>query len=154
MTNKISKTFRFDKIAFYGGKRINVPEVEVELEYTDKGAVLSICGIIWNSKHTRAVECNHRLDTMMKFPSLANNALFKKLYHFWSNWHRNDLRTGTVKQDAALREHGYSVSYSDACKHLESIGLFEDDGYRYGSGWLFHEIPEDILKEIETLLSE
>ena len=29
--------FSFDKIAFYGGKRINIPEVEVSLEYTEKG---------------------------------------------------------------------------------------------------------------------
>lgn len=152
MKNKISKTFTFDKIAFYGGKRINTPEVKVELEYKDKGAVLSIFGTIWNSKHTRAVVCDQRLDTMMRFPSLANNALFKKLYKLWSDYHLNDLRTGTIKQEAALKD-GNIVKYTDACEYLKSIGLFEDNGYEYGSGWLYREIPEDTLKEIETLLS-
>ena len=36
MPNSISKTFKFEKIAFYGGRRINSPEVTVELCYTDK----------------------------------------------------------------------------------------------------------------------
>lgn len=153
MKNKIRKTFSFDKIAFYGGKRINLPEVEVELEYTDKGPALSICGSIWNSKHTDCVCCGQCLDTMMKFSSLANNALFKKLHNLWSNWHLNDLHAGTVKQEAALKEHGYSSNYTDDCKYLESIGLLDDNGYRYGSAWLYREIPEDTLKEIETLLS-
>lgn len=153
MKNKIRKTFSFDKIAFYGGKRINLPEVEVELEYTDKGPALSICGSIWNSKHTDCVCCGQCLDTMMKFSSLANNTLFKKLHNLWSNWHLNDLHAGTVKQEAALKEHGYSGSYTDDCKYLESIGLLDDNGYRYGTSWLYREIPEDTLKEIEVLLS-
>lgn len=151
MTNALKKTFTFDKIAFYGGKRINLPEVEVELEYKDKGPVLSIRGSIWNSKHTDCVCCGQCLDTMMKFSSLANNALFKKLHRLWTDWHLNDLRAGTVKQEAALKEHGYTGSYTDDCKYLESIGLLEDNGYEYGSSWLYREIPDDVLKEIEAL---
>ena len=151
MTNALKKTFTFDKIAFYGGKRINLPEVEVELEYKDKGPVLSICGSIWNSKHTDCVCGGQCLDTMMKFSSLAHNALFKKLHRLWTDWHLNDLHSGTVKQEAALKEHGYTGSYTDDCKYLESIGLLEDNGYKYGSSWLYREIPNDVLKEIESL---
>ena len=155
MTNALKKTFTFDKIAFYGGKRINLPEVEVELEYKDKGPVLSICGSIWNSKHTDCVCCGQCLDTMMKFSSLANNALFKKLHRLWTDWHLNDLRAGTVKQEDALkdaRKAGHKIcGYEDACKYLESIGLLEDNGYKYGSSWLYREIPNDVLQEIEAL---
>lgn len=157
MKNKIRKTFSFNKIAYFGGKRVNLPEVEVELEYTEKGPALSISGTIWNSKHTDCVCCGQCLDTMMKFSSLANNELFKKLHHLWKNWHLNDVCAGTVKQEDALkdaRKAGNKICcYEDACKYLESIGLLNDDGYRYGSAWLYHEIPEDTLKEIETLLS-
>lgn len=155
MTNALKKTFTFDKIAFYGGKRINLPEVEVELEYKDKGPVLSICGSIWNSKHTDCVCCGQCLDTMMKFSSLAHNALFKKLHRLWTDWHLNDLRAGTVKQEDALkdaRKAGHKIcGYEDACKYLESIGLLEDNGYEYGSSWLYREIPDDVLQEIEAL---
>lgn len=157
MKNKIRKTFSFNKIAYFGEKRVNLPEVEVELEYTEKGPVLSICGSIWNSKQTDYVCCGQCLDTMMKFSSLANNTLFKKLHNLWKNWHLNDVCAGTVKQEDALKDaikagHKF-CSYEDECKYLDSIGLLEDNGYKYGSSWLYHEIPEDTLKEIETLLS-
>lgn len=151
MTNALKKTFTFDKIAFYGGKRINLPEVEVTLEYKDKGPVLSICGSIWNSKHTDCVCCGQCLDTMMRFSSLANNALFKKLHKLWTDYHLNDMCAGTIKQEAALKEHGYSGSYTDDCNYLESIGLLVDDGYKYGSAWLYREIPDNVLQEIEDL---
>ena len=157
MKNKIRKTFSFNKISYFGGKRVNLPEVEVELEYTEKGPVLSICGSIWNSKQTDYVCCGQCLDTMMKFSSLANNELFKKLHHLWKNYHLNDVCAGTVKQEDALKDAIKSGNrlfyYEEACKYLDSIGLLEDNGYKYGSSLLYHEIPEDTLKEIETLLS-
>ena len=157
MKNKISKTFSFDKIAFYGGKRINIPEVEVNLEYKEKGPELSICGTIWNSRHTECVCAGQCLDTMMKFSSLANNTTFKKLHSLWKNWHLNGLHAGTEKQESALNmwhatKEKYH-SYESDCKYLESIGLLVDNGYKYGTSWLYREIPEDTLKEIETLLS-
>lgn len=152
MTNAIKKTFTFDKIAFYGGKRINLPEVEVELEYKDKGPVLSICGSIWNSKHTDCVCCGQCLDTMMKFSSLANNALFKKLHRLWTDWHLNDLKCGGPLQEAALKDCQSSL-YGERCSYLESKGLLYEDGIKYGAQWWYKEIPEDDLKEIIDLLS-
>ena len=67
------------------------------------------------------------------------------------------MHAGTVKQEQALndaRKVGVRLSsYDDSCKYLESIGLLEDDGYKYGSAWLYREIPEDDLKEIVSLLA-
>ena len=64
---------------------------------------------------------------------------------------------GTVKQEQALndaRKDGVRLSsYDDSCKYLESIGLLDDNGYKYGSAWLYMAIPEDDLKEIVSLLA-
>lgn len=153
-----ARTFTFDKIDFNGtGRRINLPTVELELKYDNKGRpCVSICGEVWNSKHTDIIMGGQCLDEMAKFNSLANNSLFCKLHRLWQKWHLNDLHSGTIKQEQALedaRKAGNRLCcYEDSCKYLESIGLLVDDSYKYGSSWLYREIPEDDLKEIKDLL--
>ena len=154
----MKKTFTFPKVAYTSSRKSNLPEVEVELRYKDSDLskpVLSICGSLWNSNHTDIVMGGQCLDRLAKFNSLRSNPLFKKLHRLWKNWHLNDLHAGTVKQESALKESGKQFeSYEDRCKYLESINLLNDDGYVYGSSWLYREIPEDDLKEIISLLAE
>lgn len=160
MSNSISKTFKFEKIAFYGGRRINSPEITVELCYTDKGPELSICGDVWNSKHTDIVMGGQCLDELMQFDSLSCNTLFRKLHRLWKLYHLNGLHSGTEAQEKALLEWKSSGGnfdgcngYDTDCKYLESIGLLDDNGYHYGSSWLYRAIPDDDLKLIEELLN-
>ena len=54
---------------------------------------------------------------------------------------------GTKAQTEALA-NCKSNDYKDQCAHLKSVGLFEDRGYRYGSGWLSRPFPEDELEGI------
>lgn len=61
---------------------------------------------------------------------------------------------GTVKQENALNNADKKFnSYDEKCDYLKSIGLYEDDGYRYGSSWLYREIDADDLKSIYNLLN-
>jgi len=155
------KEFTFDKVAYKSSRRVNLPTVEMELRYKNddmKKPVLSIRGNIWNETHTDVVMGGQCLDEMAKIDGLGCNPLFKKLYRLWKAHHLNDIHAGTIKQDQALndaRKAGVRLSsYSDSCRHLESIGLLEDDGHKYGSAWLYRAIPEDDLKEIVSLLAE
>lgn len=153
-----ARTFTFDKIDFNGtGRRINLPAVELELKYDSQDRpCVAVCGEVWNSKHTDVIICGQCLDEMAEFESLANNSLFCKLHRIWKAHHLNELHAGSEKQERALddaRKAGNRLCcYEDSCKYLESIGLLVDDGYKYGSSWLYREIPEDDLKEIKSLL--
>lgn len=158
---EMSKVFKFDKVAYTSSHSVNSPEVEMRLYYKDgdmKKPVLSICGSIWNATHTDTIMCGQCLDEMLELDGLSCNDLFIKLHRLWKLYHLNDMRSGTIKQENALddaRKSGkYLCYYEDSCKYLESIGLLEDDGYKYGSSWLYREIPENDLKEIISLLSE
>lgn len=156
-----SKKFKFNKIAYYGKRKVNTPEVEMELTDTDKGPELSICGLIWNASHTDCVCCGQCLDEMNRFESLKHNALFAKLYRLWKLYHLNGLHAGSEKQEDALLKWEDSFTPNDSrsndyvsrCDYLKSIGLYVDDGYTYGSKWLYREIPEDDLKLIKELLT-
>ena len=154
----LSKTFKFNKIAFYGTRRINIPEVTMELRDTAKGPELSICGSVWNSKHTDIIMGGQCIDELAEFDSLRNNDLFMKLYSLWKNYHLNGMHAGTVKQEKAIKEWHTkdkykAFTYDDDCKYLDSIGLLDDDGYRYGSSWLYRAIPDEDMNEIKALLS-
>jgi len=149
------KTFSFPKIAFYGSRRVNLPEVEIELRDTAKGPELSVCGVVWNSKHTDIVMGGQCLDHMMEYSELSRNPLFRKLYKWWTLYHLNGLNAGTVKQENALKEANLiGKGYDKQCEYLKSIDLYEDNGYKYGSGWLYRPIPEDDLNEIKALLAD
>lgn len=156
---KLSKTFKFNKIAFWNTRRINTPEIEVELRDTDKGPELSICGSVWNSKHTDCLMCGQCLDELVRVDDLHDNEFFMKLYRWWKKYHLNGMHAGTSKQEKALKEWHHkdkhkAFTYDEDCKYLEHIGLLNDDGYEYGSSWLYEAIPDEDLNEIKALLSE
>ena len=77
--------------------------------------------------------------------------LYNRIYHIWKEYHLNDLNSGTkVQKDMLPKELHRASNYTEACEYLKSIGLFEDRGYKYGTGWLCKEIPEEIIAEIMT----
>lgn len=71
----------------------------------------------------------------------------KKLVDFWKTYHLNGLCAGTKKQMEAL-ENCESTDYTERCNYLESLGLLDDRGYTYGTGWLSKSFPEAELKAI------
>ena len=77
--------------------------------------------------------------------------LYNRICDIWRKYHLNNSQSGTKKQTEALTKELHRVDhYREACKYLESIGLYEDKGFKYGHGWLCKEIPAEVVAEIMT----
>jgi hypothetical protein len=77
--------------------------------------------------------------------------LYGRIYEVWNKYHLNDFQSGTKTQTEALTKELHRADhYTEACKYLESIQLLEDRGYKYGTGWLCKQIPDDVVAEILT----
>lgn len=117
-------------------------------EKEDNQIVLSICGS--TRKNNGFCQC---LDQIKES---NNNPLFNRLYRLWKNYHLNDMHPGTEKQEKALKEAREkqltNYDYSENCKYLESINLLYDNGYKYGTKWLYREIPQNDLQLINNII--
>ena len=188
----MKKTFNFGKIKYTNkSKRVNLVEVDVELrrkggettftidpktkEKTITGKTpeyleLSICGTIWNARHTDCVCGGQCLDTIAKFRNqLSDPKLFDTLLYLWNNFHLNGMHAGTPEQEQAIEEwkaEGNRYEYTAVCDMLKRRGLYEvnytglsvgrryeNEPYKYGHGWLMQELPGDVLLKVEHLLS-
>lgn len=82
-----------------------------------------------------------------------------ELIKIWNRWHLNNLRAGSPDQEAALRNTKITGDfYPQALAYLKNLGLHPDpnclvDGkpYSYGSRWLKEELPEEVIKYLESL---
>ena len=61
------------------------------------------------------------------------------------------MHAGTIAQENCL-EKCKVHDYAEQCKFLEKNNLLYDNGYKYGSKWLFWEIPENDLKVIKEIM--
>lgn len=90
----------------------------------------------------------------IKFNSGWNAAKWNKLLYIWQNHHLNDLHAGTPKQEAALKKKFGGVNanrYEEQVAYLKSIDLYDDNGYKFGTGWLRTEVPESALEWLRNL---
>ncbi len=122
-------------------------KAHIELEFENGN--LSICGdLVQRNDMVMGGQC---LDELKE---LIQDETFDKLYRLWKLYHLNDMHAGTVKQEEALREAGltgWASNYSECCQYLDKVGLLIDDGYKFGTGWLKREIPEEDVKIIQSL---
>lgn len=188
----MKKTFNFGKINYTNkSRRANLVEVEVELrrrggettftidrktgEKTITGKTpeyveLSICGTIWNARHTDCVCAGQCLDEIAKYRrQLSDPELFDTIYNLWEKYHLNGMHAGTPEQERAIEEwkaEGNRYEYSAVCEMLKRRGLYEvnytglsigrrynNEPYKYGHAWLIQELPGDVLLKVEHLLS-
>ena len=98
------RTFQFPKIAYSSRRRVNLPEVEIELRLLDDNIYeLSICGNVWNSTHSDIYMGGQCLDEMMKFDELKRNETFLKLYKLWKLYHlKHDIPKDVLNDIFAL----------------------------------------------------
>lgn len=148
------KIIELGKIDYLGnGRKSCAVEIAIELRDTDKGPELSICGDIWNHKHTDIYCGGQCLDTIAKY---IDTPEFREIHRLWRNYHLNGMHAGTVEQEEAidkyLAETNKRYDYKEVCNYLESIGLLTDGEYRYGTGWLYRSIPEKDLNKIRDLI--
>ena len=67
------------------------------------------------------------------------------------------MNAGTPKQDNYLKSLGKYGSFEWACDELSKVGLLYDNsclGYKYGSAWLYHEIPSKDIKLIKSIINK
>ena len=89
----MKNTISFGKYAIYSNKKINEVTVSIELREKDNKPVLSICGNVWNIRHTDILMGGQCLDELAKY---IDCPLFKEIYRLWKNYHLNDMHAGTI----------------------------------------------------------
>ncbi len=147
------------------GRRDNLVELEVELRSTSDGfPVFSVVGEVLNHICSQWIMGGQCLNEIENVP--VNNELFQEIKSLWKKYHLNDTKAGTLAQMEKLRELGI-YGYDECCKALKDAGLYEvtlsseeekynpryaGKPYRYGSGWLYHPIPERDLERIIQII--
>lgn len=136
------------------GRKGNRFYIEAELRENEKGQpVFSACGHSTYSNGKGYMMGGQCLNVMYKYAKV--NPTFKKLYRLWKLHHLSDMHAGTPKQEELVHEYvkTHKYDYTEVCKFLEENNLLYDNDYKYGSGWLYHPIPQEDLKEIKELLA-
>lgn len=150
------------------GKKINSVDLKIELENEINGFTgeeyksFTVSGNIWSSNHTDICCGGQCLETIAEY--IKNNEEFDFIYDMWQKYHLNGLHAGTKEQESVLKkatENGILSScgannYKECCDYLKEIGLYEVEvngkPYKYGTGWLHENIPEEDLERIEYFI--
>ena len=168
----MKKEISFGKIDFDNrGRKLNEVTIEVELREKDGIRTLSICGEIWNTRHTDIVCGGQCLDEINEYrDQLKNPELSDELYNLWRAWHLNDMNAGTPEQTKVVNEWcaDHQYDYTEIVEHLKELGLYEvpytgkavggkeynNELYRYGSAWLIRELPDEVVKRVTEILAD
>ena len=130
---------------------ITIKNVLVARSYETLGTLnnvpsLSITGDIKKSRSL--ISCGQCQD------SIENAATFVSL---WNKFHLNCLNAGTLKQQEILASEDFkkgSNFYTSACSFLELQNMLIDNGYKFGSEWLYMPLPDDILQQLTNSLTD
>lgn len=158
----MKRTFKFGKIAYNGGRKINAVELQVELRKDEKGRdEFSVSCDVWNAHHTDIICGGQCLDDAIIMKSRKNNnRLYNKIVDLWKRNHLNTMHAGTPEQEACLKKvlGDRYHSYEEDCKVLEENNLlvvnFEGENYKYGTKWLYREISAEDMEWINKILDE
>jgi len=122
--------------------------------------MLSICGVEGPKANGDCKgSCGQIHDSILinTFADGWDSEKLAKFINVWEKWHLNDMNAGTPKQKKAIEEWEKNNRYDfeEACKHLTKIGVYVDkhngENYRYGTQWLYEEIPTEVLEFLENL---
>ena len=151
----MKKIIKLGKIDYEKTGDKNMVDILIELRGEAGHEVLSICGNIWNSKHSDIICGGQCLDEIKCY--FRNNRTFKEVYRLWKLYHLNDLHAGTKKQEEFLHNNNiknWANNYKEVCKILEKNNLLYDDGVKFGSTWHYWAIPEIDLMKIKELIKK
>lgn len=114
--------------------------------------VLSICGEVRGNMWGQCLNSIKECRKGDKF----NYNLFSKLYKLWKAYHLNDMHAGTERQEEYLKQtkDAHRYDYNVCCDMLRDKGILYDNGYKYGTAWLYRNIPNSALEEIATLIEK
>lgn len=154
------------EIAYNSKRRINLVTIEVkikevtgdgktiDLELVNSWKTLSISGNIWDNLQTDynpdIVSGGQNIDEIRKH--FRTNIQVRRIHDIWKQYHLNDLKSATRRQAELLKECD-SYDYSVRKAFLLGKGLLNDNGHRYGSGWLIEIIPDEIIQEVQEIFN-
>jgi hypothetical protein len=128
--------------------------VEIKLTDGDKPVFTSSISYRQAGHHE---ECGCGQCFMDMYDIFKHHRLFVEIVDLWEQYHLNNLHAGTEKQEACLSEWEKTLkakpSHSERCEYLTTQDLLYDNGYKYGSSWLYRAIPERDLKRIKALFT-
>lgn len=108
----MKRIFDFGKIDFEGKGKINLVTIDMEYREKEDGKkVLSICGDVWDRRHTGIVCGGQCLDTIAEYIS---DPVFKEIYRLWKLYHLNDMH--------AECEHQHALGWRELAK--EDVTLY------------------------------
>lgn len=158
-TDLIDRSVKVLNIGFQGGK---ILRVEVTLTRKEQGPALSIQGMIGRN-HAGQILNSINLAEVEFSPGWDVHKL-ALLIQIWKRWHNNDMRAGSPAQMEHLRivqtTTGLKLTHENVCEILQDAGLYVDDhfnwgsdtaGYRYGSAWIFEQLPESVIEWFNDL---
>jgi hypothetical protein len=135
---------------------------------------LSISDSIWQRDESDILSGGQGQDTLREALENGNlevgngitNSEFSKLLDIWDAWHLNDTTAGTRLQTELIEEHEDEAKYKKIDDHFDrSKQILEDfdaqpdtqtegfgeEGYSYGSQWLFKQIPDHVIEFVEEI---
>ncbi len=145
-------------------------------EYEDP-LELSISDSIWQREETDILSGGQGQDTLrealedgkLEIGNGISDDEFEELLDIWDKYHLNDLTAGTERQEKIIEEHKDDPKYNKFDKFLdrprailedfdaepdkETEG-FGDEGYSFGSQWLFEPLPENVVDFVEKFKSK
>jgi len=163
----MNKTITIGKIDYLNcGRKINKVQVELRLtkkiiyRATEPKYTFAASGTVWNNRETDCYMGGQCIDSLLEY--LPKNKLLKEIHDIWKEHHLNDMHAGTEEQEAHLKSLGKYQDYDWACDELQKANLYvvpdprrtnETDLYRYGHGWLYREIPENVIARLKEIMS-
>jgi len=157
---RISKTFKFGKIAYQSKRKANLVDVTINLYLREGNKIeFTASGRIWNHIHSDIYCGGQCLDEIAQYVCTPE---FKAIYTLWKKYHLNSMHAGTEEQEEFLDEYFKAehirYDYSEAKKILEennllTVKLADGTDYTYGTGWLYRAIPEEALNTIVNLIT-
>lgn len=162
MRKKISYESRVPRLkelkkAFIWERDENHPTIKVDmyLKLNDEGQIVFSC--IGQISCEAGGQCEDDIDKYLKW-----DKLWDKIYYLWKAHHLNDMHAGTPKQENLLKMGRLAgVDLSNYDKELDFLREYfvecdevDWEPYKYGTKWLYREIPETDLWEILSLLLE
>ena len=131
--------------------------IEISLKEKEKGLCFSASGLynytydeyIDDWDYQRAGQC---IETIAK--DYPNNKDVQTILSLWKKHHLNDMNAGTPMQTKYLKSLGEYQSYEWACEQLQRANIYYDNNYKYGTSWLYREIPEKDVQQIKELITK
>jgi len=148
-----------------GGNNFEVGHsiIDIELKETDKGLCFSASGLqdYYYDEYTQDYDYlsgGQCLDRIAK--DYPDNKEVQTIVKLWKKHHLNDMNAGTPRQTKHLKSLGEYKSYEWACEELDKVNMLVDkefspnNPYKYGSAWLYREIPDKDIKEIKSIITK